>query len=145
MRDAPTPTPHGLTAAEAARRLHVEGYNELPSGRSRTVFSIALGILREPMFLLLISAGLIYLLLGDVREALMLLFFVFVVVGITFYQERKTERVLEALHNLTSPNALVIRDGAMQRIAGREVVRNNNQQHTENNHETTNTEQRSVN
>src|SRR3569623_464771 len=123
MRDAPTPTPHGLTAAEAVRRLHVEGYNELPSGRSRTAFSIALGILREPMFLLLISAGLIYLLLGDVREALMLPFIEVVVGGITFYQERKTERVLEALRDLTSPRALVIRDGAKQRIAGREVVR----------------------
>src|SRR3569623_992571 len=123
MRDAPTPTPHGLTAAEAARRLHVEGYSELPSGRSSTVFSIALGCLREPMFLLLSSAGRSFLLLGDVREALMLLFFVFVVVGITFYQERKTERVLEALRDLTSPRALVIRDGAKQRSAGREVVR----------------------
>ena len=123
MRDAPTPTPHGLTAAEAARRLHVEGYNELPGTRSRSVWSIALGILREPMFLLLISAGLIYLLLGDVREALMLLFFVFVVVGITLYQESRTERVLEALRDLTSPRALVIRDGDKRRIAGREVVR----------------------
>src|SRR3569623_3009551 len=126
MRDAPTPTPHGLTAAESARRLHVEGYIELRCGRARTVFSIALGILREPMFLLLISAGLFYLLLGDVREALMLLFFVFVVVGITLYQDRKTERVLEALRDLTSPRALVIRDGAKQRIAGREVVRGAN-------------------
>src|SRR3569832_2454553 len=125
MRDAPTPTPHGLTAAEAARRLHVEGYNELPSGRSRTVFSIALGILREPMFLLLISAGLIYLLLGDVREALMLLFFVFVVVGITFYQERKAERVLEALRDLTSPRALVFRDGAKQHKKNHKKEHNN--------------------
>src|SRR3569833_3404529 len=123
MRDAPTPTPHGLTAAEAVRRLHVEGYNELPSGRSRTVFSIALGILREPMFLLLISAGFFFLLFVVVCVVLLLLFFVFVVAGITLYQERKTERVLEALRDLTSPRALVIRDGAKQRIAGREVVR----------------------
>ncbi len=53
----------------------------------------------------------------------MLLFFVFVVVGITFYQERKTERALEALKNLSSPRALVIRDGQQKRIPGREVVR----------------------
>ena len=75
------------------------------------------------MFLLLIAGGILYLLLGDVQEALMLLAFVFVVIGITFYQERKTERTLEALRGLSSPRALVIRDGQEKRIAGREVVR----------------------
>ncbi len=74
------------------------------------------------MFLLLVAAGTLYLFLGDIREALMLLSFVFVVMGITFYQERKTERVLEALRDLSSPRALVIRDGRQRRIAGREVV-----------------------
>ena len=53
----------------------------------------------------------------------MLLGFVVVVIGITLYQERKTERALEALRDLSSPRALVIRDGRQQRIAGREVVR----------------------
>ena len=54
---------------------------------------------------------------------MMLLGFVFVVIGITFYQEQKTERALEALRDLSSPRALVIRDGEQQRIAGRDVVR----------------------
>ena len=53
----------------------------------------------------------------------MLLGFVFVVMGITIYQERRTERALEALRDLSSPRALVIRDGRRVRIAGREVVR----------------------
>jgi Ca2+-transporting ATPase len=75
------------------------------------------------MFLLLVACGIIYLILGDVREAAMLLGFVFVVMGITLYQERKTERALEALRDLSSPRALVIRDGRQKRIAGREVVR----------------------
>ena len=74
------------------------------------------------MFLLLLACGTIYLLLGDVREALMLLGFVFVVLGITLYQERKTERALEALRDLSSPRALVIRDRERKRIAGRDVV-----------------------
>ena len=51
---------------------------------------------------------------ATVREALMLLGFVFVVMGITLYQERKTERALEALRDLSSPRALVIRDGEQQ-------------------------------
>jgi Ca2+-transporting ATPase len=74
------------------------------------------------MFLLLVAGELVYLLLGDLQEALMLMGFVLVVMGITFYQERKTERTLEALRDLSSPRALVIREGRERRIAGREVV-----------------------
>ncbi|MGE5553589.1 MAG: cation-translocating P-type ATPase [Betaproteobacteria bacterium] len=112
----------GLREDEAARRLEVEGYNELPSARRRSLFDIAFEVVREPMFLLLVAGGVIYLFLGDVREALMLLGFVVVVMGITIYQERKTERALEALRDLSSPRALVIRGGQQKRIAGREVV-----------------------
>jgi Ca2+-transporting ATPase len=113
----------GLSDEEAARRLTEEGPNELPSAKRRGVFHIALEVIREPMFMLLIACGSLYLLLGDVKEALLLLGFVFVVAGITFFQERKTERALEALRDLSSPRALVIRSGEKKRIAGREVVR----------------------
>ncbi len=116
--------PHaGLSHAEALARLKLEGANELPITGKRNLFGIALEVVREPMFLLLVVAGAIYLLLGDVSDALMLLGFVCVVMSITIYQEYKTERVLEALRELTSPRARVIRDGLEQRIAGREVVR----------------------
>jgi Ca2+-transporting ATPase len=113
----------GLSEVEAAERLKQEGYNELPSSKQRSIFAIALEVVREPMFLLLVACGVVYLVLGDVEEALMLLGFVFVVMGITLYQERKTERALEALRDLSSPRAMVIRDGVEKRIAGRDVVR----------------------
>jgi len=113
----------GLSEDKAQKRLKDEGYNELPSQKRRHIFVILLHVLLEPMLLLLLCAGLIYILLGEKQDALMLLFFVFVVVGITFYQQRKTERALEALKNLSSPRALVIRDGQQKRIPGREVVR----------------------
>ncbi len=113
----------GLSEKEAERRLVAEGANELPSSKPKTVFDIAFDVVREPMFLLLVACGLLYLMLGDKEEALMLLGFVFVIMGITFFQERKTERALEALKDLSSPRALVIRDGVQRRIPGREVVR----------------------
>jgi Ca2+-transporting ATPase len=113
----------GLSEQEAAARIRDEGYNELPASKKRSIFAIAAEVVREPMFLLLVSCGAIYLLLGDVREAMMLLGFVFVVMGITVSQERKTERALEALRDLSSPRALVIREGKQKRIAGREVAR----------------------
>jgi len=87
----------GLTESEAASRLKAHGYNELPTTQNKSVWVTARGVVREPMFLLLLAFGTLYLLLGDVQEALMSLGFVFVVLGITFYQERKTERALEAL------------------------------------------------
>jgi len=113
----------GLNEHEVVQRLEEEGYNELPSTKKRSISAIAFGVVREPMFLLLVACGTIYLFMGDVEEALMLLGFVFVVMGITLYQERKTERALEALRDLSSPRALVIREGKQKRIAGREVVR----------------------
>jgi P-type Ca2+ transporter type 2C len=113
----------GLTEQEAFERLAQDGYNELPSSKKRSFFHLLWEIIREPMFMLLIVCGGLYLTLGDPEEALMLLGFVFAIIGITVYQEQKTERALEALRDLSSPRALVIRDGAQKRIAGREVVR----------------------
>ena len=113
----------GLTSREAEQILGEEGPNELPSSKQRGNLRIALDVMREPMFLLLVACGAIYLVVGDMQEALMLLAFVFFVMGITLYQEQKTERALEALRDLSSPRAMVIRDGTQQRIAGREVVR----------------------
>jgi len=123
VNDLDITTVRGLSEAEVAARLATDGYNELPSARRSSILAIALEVAREPMFLLLVVCGAIYLVLGDVREALMLLGFVFVIMGITIYQQRKTERALEALRDLSSPRALVIRDGQQKRIAGREVVR----------------------
>ena len=116
-------TLQGLSEDDAAVRLQAEGFNELPSAKPRSILAIAWEVVREPMFLLLVACGVIYLILGDREEALMLMGFVFVVMGITLYQERKTERALEALRDLSSPRASVIRGGQQIRIAGRDVVR----------------------
>ncbi|MEQ1879615.1 MAG: cation-translocating P-type ATPase [Burkholderiales bacterium] len=116
------PAHTGLSESEAAARLQRYGPNELPRSKRRNVPAIALEVLGEPMFMLLVAGGVIYLLLGDLQEALILLVSVFVVIGITVYQELKTERALEALRDLSSPRALVMRDGKERRIAGREVV-----------------------
>jgi Ca2+-transporting ATPase len=112
----------GLTSSEAARRLASDGPNLLsPSGR-RSFAGLVLGVLREPMFALLLGAGAVYLLLGDIREAAILLLFACTSVGIAVVQEARTERVLDSLRDLTSPRALVIRDGVERRIAGAEIV-----------------------
>lgn len=112
----------GLSQDAVKEKISSDGYNELPSSKKRNVLDIMLDVVKEPMFLLLVACGTIYLFLGDLQEALLLLGFVFVVMGITIYQESKTENALEALRDLSSPRALVIREGVQTRIAGREVV-----------------------
>ncbi len=113
----------GLSEQNAIARLKDDGYNELPSAQSRNLLSIAWNSIQDPIFLLLVGGGIIYWILGDLQEALILIGFVFFITGISLYQEGKTEHALEALRDLSSPRALVIRDGERKRIAGREVVR----------------------
>ena len=113
----------GLGSAEAARRLAIDGPNALPGSAPRSAAALLWDVLTEPMLLMLLAAGGIYLALGDRGEALFLLSFVFVVIGITLAQEHKTQRALESLRDLSAPRALVMRDGQEQRIAGQDVVR----------------------
>jgi P-type Ca2+ transporter type 2C len=112
----------GLSEREAAALLLQTGFNELPAARRSGLLRAALDVVREPMILMLLAAGGIYLLLGDRSEAIVLLFSVLVVIAISLFQNRRTERALQALRDLSSPRALVIRDGTRRRIPGREVV-----------------------
>ena len=114
--------PPGLTGAEAAERLKRFGPNVLPSREHRNLPHIALEVLREPMFLMLVAAAGLYLLLGDIGEGALLGAFAVIDLGLVIGQEWRTERVLDALRDLSSPRALVIRDGSERRIAGRDVV-----------------------
>jgi Ca2+-transporting ATPase len=113
----------GLSASEAAARTLAEGPNELGVSQRRGLRTIAWEVLKEPMFLLLLGAGAVYLLLGDTREALILLGFVLIIMSVTVLQERRSDGALEALRELSSPRAQVQRDDQWQRIPGREVVR----------------------
>ena len=113
----------GLSAAEARSRLEREGFNELPAAGRRPVWRIATEVIREPMFALLIAAAVIYGVLGERGEALLLLGFATISVSIAIVQQGRSEKALDALRELTSPRALVIRDGERVRIPGREVAR----------------------
>ncbi|MGA7993506.1 MAG: cation-translocating P-type ATPase [Bradyrhizobium sp.] len=114
---------NGLTSTEAARRLSAEGANELAQDGRRKVWQIAFEVLREPMLLMLLAAGVIYISLGDLHEALLIVVLASASIVVTIVQEARSERVLDALRDLTSPRALVLRDGEQKRIPGREVVR----------------------
>ncbi|MCC7536468.1 MAG: cation-translocating P-type ATPase [Deltaproteobacteria bacterium] len=113
----------GLTSREAAKRLAHDGPNSLPQDEPRSLLRLLSEVVREPMFLLLLASAGLYLVFGDVREALTLLGFVVVIITITVVQEGRTERALEALRDLSSPRAQVLRDGEVVTVAGRDLVR----------------------
>ena len=122
----PLPTapvlPAGLSEGEAQQRLSSGGRNELLVSRPRSMLRLVREVAFEPMFLLLVACGALYMALGDVQEALMLLGFVFVVMGISFVQQRRSERSLDALRDLSSPQARVIRGGKERTVAARDLV-----------------------
>jgi Ca2+-transporting ATPase len=112
----------GLDSAEAAARLAAAGPNELPRAAAPGSWRLLGQVAREPMLLLLVACGTAYLALGDRNEALMLLCFVVVVIGMSFVQRRRSERSLDALRDMSAPRALVVRDGQPVRLAARELV-----------------------
>lgn len=112
----------GLIDQEVLDRQAREGFNELEQKKSRQFFDLIKDIVKEPMFMLLVACGTLYLVLGDVQEGIMLLGFVFFIMGIEYYQEQKTSKALDALKELTSPRARVLRNGVETHIPSREVV-----------------------
>jgi len=113
----------GLSDAEVAVLRSKEGYNEIPAEKKRTLLDIAIETMREPTFALLLLGAVVYIVIGDMEGAALMLVFVAVVIGISIYQEIKVERALEALQDLSSPRARVIRNGKQIVVPGRDVVR----------------------
>ena len=112
----------GLCEAQVQQRLAQDGPNELPASRRRSALRLMCDVAFEPMFLLLVACGALYMVLGDVQEALMLLGFVFVVMSISFVQQRRSERSLNALRDLSSPRAKVLREGKECSVPARDLV-----------------------
>lgn len=111
-----------LSTKEVHERIIKDWYNELPSAKKKNIFGVIREVIKEPMLLLLIACGTLYLFLWDIQEAIILLSSIVFIIAIAIYQENKTEKALEVLKDLSSPRALVIRNGEQIRIAGREVV-----------------------
>lgn len=112
----------GLSSAAAAQRLRADGPNELPRNGSRGSFTVMIDVVTEPMFLLLLAAAGVYMILGDLRESLVLCSSTLIIIAITFIQERRTENTLAKLRDLTTPQAVVIRDKQTQTISSKDVV-----------------------
>jgi Ca2+-transporting ATPase len=112
----------GLTSEQAKARQAQLGKNELTPRKKESLFRKILHIVTEPMFLLLLVAAVIYFILGEPRDGVIMLVFVIGIISIDVMQEWKTDKTLSALRDLSAPRARVIRDGQEQEIASIDLV-----------------------
>jgi len=112
----------GLSEKEVADLRKAWGYNEIPLSEKTGFWGIVRLVSKEPMFLLLIGCGSLYMVLGDYIEGLVLSLAVFLIIGITFFQHKKTSRALALLKQMSSPRALVLRQEGEKMIPARELV-----------------------
>lgn len=124
MTDQKNSTLQGLTSEEAKKLQEQFGKNVLATEEKQSFISKVLHIIAEPMFLLLIVASIIYFILGEPRDGMIMLIFVVGIISIEIIQEWKTDKTLNALKDLSAPHATVIRDGIEQTILSENLVPN---------------------
>ena len=112
----------GLTDGEAFRRLQQNGRNEMRAARKKTKFQLFLEQLKDPLIYILLIAAVVSVVLGEVSDAAIIGTVVLVNALVGMLQEGKARRALEALKKLTSPKAIVIREGIRREIPAAELV-----------------------
>jgi len=122
MMQSPLDDSAGLSETEARTRLERDGPNRLPQPGHKSVVATAASVAMQPMVLLLFACALVYALVGSLFDSGMLLLSLVAVVAISVYQELRTQRVLDALRDLSSPRSTVVRDGVTKRISSHELV-----------------------
>lgn len=112
----------GLSHTEIVLLQQRYGRNVLPTEKSRHLFHIIRDVVLEPMFVLLSAACVIYFLVGQVTEGLIMLAAIMMVTAISIYQEARSNKALRALRQLTEPKVTVIREGVQSSVASEDIV-----------------------
>ncbi|MGE7775821.1 cation-translocating P-type ATPase [Chitinophaga sp. NPDC101104] len=112
----------GLSAAEAESRLRQYGKNVFRVKQVPRFLVIIWNMVREPMFLLLLTACLLYFILGSVSEGLLMLAAILLVSAIEFFEEARSNKAMKALQAFTAPRARVLRDGKLQEVDTENIV-----------------------
>ena len=113
---------NGLSSTEALRRLEKYGKNKLETKKKKTLFKQFLSQLKDVMIYILIIAAIISAFLGEISDALIILLVIIINAVIGVIQESKAEKALDALKELSTPKALVKRDGSLKKILSEDIV-----------------------
>ncbi len=113
---------NGLTTKQLLESRKKYGYNLVKQDNKNTWYQMLFEILKEPMLLLLIAVAIIYFIVGDYSEAFFMLGAIIAVSGISFYQDNRSKKALEALVKLNEPLSTVIRDSQIIEIPTNEIA-----------------------
>lgn len=116
------PAPHGLTEAEAGRRLAERGRNEVAPPRPTPVYQRVLAQLRDPLIMVLLGAALLTIAIGDHPDAIVIGLVIVVNTSVGVAQEIRADRAVAALSALSAPHARVLRDGVHREVPAAVVV-----------------------
>lgn len=112
----------GLSEEELSESRKKYGFNQVAHDNNNAWYKLLFEILKEPMLLLLIAVTIIYFIVGDYSEAFFMLGAIVAVSGISFYQDSRSKKALEALVKLNEPLSSVIRDGKVIEIPTHEIA-----------------------
>ena len=113
---------NGLTSEEAKLRLEKNGLNQLNAKKKKSLFLLFFSQINDAMIYILLIAALISGMVGEISDSIIILIVIFINAAIGVFQESKAEKALEALKNLSTPKAIVKRDGNIIEIDSKEVV-----------------------
>ncbi|MDH5161133.1 calcium-translocating P-type ATPase, SERCA-type [Heyndrickxia oleronia] len=113
---------NGLTASDVEKKRKQFGWNELQEGEKQSAFLLFISQFKDFMILVLLAATLISGLLGEYIDAIAIIAIVLINGFLGFFQERRAEKSLHALKELSAPQVSVLRDGQWQKIPSKEVV-----------------------
>lgn len=122
LKDLDVDEKNGLSSTEALRRLEKYGKNKLETKKKKTLFKQFLSQLKDVMIYILIIAAIISAFLGEISDALIILLVIIINAVIGVIQESKAEKALDALKELSTPKALVKRDGSLKEILSEDIV-----------------------
>ncbi|MFN8253679.1 MAG: cation-translocating P-type ATPase [Ferruginibacter sp.] len=112
----------GLTDEEVIKSRSSNGSNVLANGEERVFWNVMKEVVTEPMFILLIAACAIYFGVAAYREGVIMLVSIFIVAGISFFQDYRSRNAIQALNKLSTAKATVIRNGMAAKIDSDEIV-----------------------
>jgi len=114
---------NGLTSAEVDKRLKDYGFNELKGKKKDPVWKLFLENFKDPMVVVLLTAAIVQIVMGQVMESLIIFLVLILNAVISVIQTRKAESSLDALQQMSAPEAKVLRDGELKTVPARELVR----------------------
>lgn len=112
----------GLSSEETQARLSRYGPNKLGEESRKGLFSLFIAQLKDLLIYVLLAAAVITIVIGEYADAVIILLVVVLNAVIGVFQEYKAEKALEALKKMTSPHALVRRNGEVEEINSEELV-----------------------